>query len=45
MRRLPVKIGSGLQESQIGDDDGDGDGDGIINDQVSLLLLPLDIPC
>ena len=40
-----AKIGSGLQESQIGDDDGDGDGDGIITDQVSLLLLPLDIPC
>ena len=39
-----AKIGSGLQESQIGDGDGDGEF-GIINAQVSLLLLPLDIPC
>ena len=41
-RRLLAKIGSGLQESQIGDGDGEF---GIINAQVSLLLLPVDIPC
>ena len=43
---MPAKIGSGLQESQIGVDDGDGDGEfGIIYAQVSFLLLPVDIPC
>ena len=37
-----AKIGSGLQESQIGDGDGEF---GIIYAQVSFLLLPVDIPC
>ena len=41
-RRLLAKIGSGLQESQIGDGDGEF---GIIYAQVPLLLLPVDIPC
>ena len=45
-RRLLAKIGSGLQESRIGDGYGDGDCEfRIINAQVSLLLLPVDIPC